>query len=114
MHQQASCCLAIDPASNYRPGHHRQRHLNALKVRKQVRQLAFRSALPTHLRNRFGQHNPPLQVSAKGGRLLAGMRMAYSRALLCGGLALLAIPPEHLAPPIVGVARLWNSIWYRA
>ena len=110
-HQQPSCCFAINPASNQSPGHHGQRYLNALEVRKQVGHFAFRFALAAHLRHRFGQHHPPFQFSAKGHRLLRGMRMAYRCALLCRGLALLAIPAEQLAPPVISVSRLRGSCW---
>jgi hypothetical protein len=112
MHNQPSGCLAINPASDQCLGHHRQRNLNALEIREQVRNLAFRPALSAHLRYRFGQHNPPLQVPAKGHRQLPGMRVAYRRPLLSRGLALLAIAPKHLAPPVIAVPRLWNSIWH--
>jgi hypothetical protein len=109
MHQEPSCCLAINPAVNQRPGHRRQSYLNALEIAKQVRHLAFGPALPAHLGYRFGQHNPPLQVPAKGHRLLRGVSMAYPSALFCRGLALLAIPEKQLASPVIAVPRLWHS-----
>jgi hypothetical protein len=111
MHQHPSCCFAIDPAMNQRPGYHCQRYLNALEIGEKIAHLAFRLAPATHLRYRFGQHNPPLQVPAKGRRLLRGVRMAYRRALFCRGLALLAIPAEQLAPPVIAVPSLRHSGW---
>src|SRR5215467_2972860 len=113
MHHHLPCGLAIDPASDQRPRHHRQRNLNALKVAEQVYQLAFWPALSTHLRYRFGQHNPPLQISAKGHCVLRGVSMADRCILLGWSLALYAIAAQHLAAPVITVPRLENSIWYR-
>jgi hypothetical protein len=109
MHQEPSCCFAINPAVNQRPGHRRQSYLNALEIAKQVRYLAIRLASAAHLGYRFGQHNPPLQVPAKRHRLLRGVRIAYLRALFSRCLALLAIPEKQLASPVIAVPRLWHS-----
>src|SRR5579871_736967 len=106
MHYHLSPRLAVNLASDYRPCHHCCRHLNALEAREQVRHLAFRLASFAHFRNRFRQNRPAFPLPAHRHRQLSGMRVANLRARLRWCLALHAIPPEHLAPPVIGVPRL--------
>jgi hypothetical protein len=72
-----------------------------------LKRLKLRLASPAHLRHGFSQHSLPLALPAQRCRLLRGMGMANPLTLFRRGLALLAIPAKHLAPPVIGVARLW-------
>lgn len=111
LHHQPARRFAVNPAVNQCLRHDSNRHLYALKIRQQVCHLALRPALPAHLRYRFCQHRPPRTLSAHRGRQLPCMRIANVRAFLRRGFALLSIPAEHLAPPVIGVPRLRNSFW---
>jgi len=109
LHHQPACALAIDPAIDQRLRHHRQSHIDALKIREQVGYLALRLAPSAHLRHRLFQHRAAFPLPACRCRQLPGMGMANVRPFLCRRFALRTTLAEHLAPPIIGVPCLRNS-----
>ena len=106
LHRQLSRRLAINPAVNQRLRHQADRALNRPEVPEYVSQRKTPGPCGTHMQRHLGQDHSPLLLAHARRFLLLRMLVTDRLALDGRGFALLSVPAEQLAPPVIGVASL--------